>query len=317
MGDSLPRAEGYRIELPEERLEAEFDEDSVLELTPALIGATKTRNAGIIGQPVDLDLMHTGDVRPSQVIFELTNHLLMHQYREPGQEPHLTLFGQLKRVTKQWIDGYLVCKGGTFPAQLKYKELADMAGEKIVAGINRRFVDERPIKVVLDPYNPTGSTMHVNFNTTKRSRWETDARKCHINWVILDSDWEAEFCRVVEQHPRVRAYVKNHNLGLDVPYRLGSEQRIYRPDFIVLVEDGHGEDDLLRLVVEIKGYRREDAKAKKTAMEIYWIPGVNNLGTYGRWAFAEFRDVYEIEENFAAKVAEEFNRMTGAILTPP
>lgn len=130
----FPRVEGYRIELPAERLEASFDKDSVLELTPALIGATKTRNAGIIGQPVDLDLAHTGDVRPSQVIFELTNRLLMHQYREAGQEQNLNLFGQLKRVTKQWIDGYLVCKGGTFPAQLKYKELADMAGEKIVAG---------------------------------------------------------------------------------------------------------------------------------------------------------------------------------------
>ncbi len=30
-----------------------------------------------------------------------------------------------------------------------------------------------------------------------------------------------------------------------------------------------------------------------------WVPGVNNLGTYGRWAFAEFRDVYEIEAGFA------------------
>jgi type III restriction enzyme len=57
------------------------------------------------------------------------------------------------------------------------------------------------------------------------------------------------------------AYVKNHNLGFDVPYRYGSENRIYRPDFIVLVDDGH--EDPLHLVVEIKGYRGEDAKDKK------------------------------------------------------
>ncbi len=37
-----------------------------------------------------------------------------------------------------------------------------------------RFVGERPIKAVLDPYNPTGSTAHVNFNTSKTDRWETD-----------------------------------------------------------------------------------------------------------------------------------------------
>ena len=104
-----------------------------------------------------------------------------------------------------------------------------------------------------------------------------DSRRCHINWVVLDSDWEAEFCRVAESHPRVRAYVKNHNLGLEVPYRYGSEMRKYLPDFIVLVDDGHGDDDLLHLIVEIKGYRREDAKEKKSTMDTYWVPGVNNL----------------------------------------
>jgi hypothetical protein len=53
---------------------------------------------------------------------------------------------------------------------------------------------------------------------------------------MFDSDWEAEFCRVAESHPKVRAYVKNHNLGLEVPYRYGSGIRKYRPDFIVLVD---------------------------------------------------------------------------------
>jgi type III restriction enzyme len=44
--------------------------------------------------------------------------------------------------------------------------------------------------------------------------------------------------------------------------------------------------------VEIKGYRREDAKEKKSTMETYWVPGVNNSGKHGRWAFAEFTSVY-------------------------
>lgn len=309
----FPRVEGYRIELPEDRLEAEFNDDSTLELTPDLVGATETQNSGIIGERVDLNLVHTGDVRPSQVLYELTSHLVLNQWREPGEDPKLHLFGQLKRIAKQWLDGYLVCKGGTYPAQLKYKMLADMACSRIIAGINRKFVGERPIKALLDPYNPTGSTMHVNFNTSKTLRWETDARRCHVNWVVLDSDWEAEFCRVAESHPRVRSYVKNHNLGLEVPYRYGSEMRKYRPDFIVRVDDGHGEDDLLNLIVEIKGYRREDAKEKKSTMDTYWIPGVNHLGTHGRWAFAEFTEVYMIEADFKAKVEGEFNKMIESV----
>src|SRR5580700_10798509 len=305
----FPRVEGYRIELLEDRLSAEFNEDSVLELTPDLVGATETQNSGIIGERVDLNLVHTGDVRPSQVLYELTSHLVLHRWRDPGEAAKIHLFGQLKRVAKQWLDSYLVCKGGTYPAQLKYKMLADMACSRIIAGINRKFVGERPIKAVLDPYNPTGSTMHVNFNTSRKLLRETDARRCHINWVVLDSNWEGEFCRVAETHPRVRSYVKNQSLGLEVPYRYGSEMRKYLPDFIVVVDDGHGPDDLLHLIVEIKGYRREDAKEKKSTMETYWVPGVNHLKTYGRWAFAEFTDVYQIEADFKAKVEGKFNEM--------
>ncbi len=286
----FPRVEGYRIELPEERLTAAFNDDSTLLLTPDLVGPSVTRNAGIIGEGVDLDLKHLGDMRPSSLLFHLTQHLLYTKWRDPGEAPKLYLFGQLKRITKEWLDGYLVCRGGTYPAQLIYRDLADMACERVTAGITRAFVGERPIQAVLDPYNPAGSTAHVHFNTSRPKRWETDARRCHINWVVLDSDWEAEFCRVAESHPRVRSYAKNQNLGFEVPYRYGSETRIYLPDFIVLIDDGNGPDDLLHLVVEIKGYRREDAKEKKSTMDTYWIPGVNHLGTHGRWAFLELTE---------------------------
>jgi type III restriction enzyme len=244
------------------------------------------------------------------------NSLLFASILVAGEEPKLHLFGQLKRITKQWLDTCLVCKGGTYPAQLMYQELADLACNRITAGITRALEGQRPIKALLDPYNPTGSTAHVRFNTSRTDRWETSSKSCHVNWVVLDSDWEAEFCRVAESHPKVRAYVKNHNLGLEVPYRYGSEMRKYLPDFIVLVDDGHGPDDLLHLVVEIKGYRREDAKEKKSTMETYWVPGVNNLKQYGRWAFAEFTEVYQIETDFAAKVESEFNQMIAKTTQP-
>ena len=111
--------------------------------------------------------------------------------------------------------------------------------------------------------------------------------------------------------------------GDEMPYRYGSEIRKYLPDFIVLVDDrptpslrqasSHGPDDLLHLVVEIKGYRREDAKEKKATMETYWVPGVNHLGTHGRWAFAEFTEVYTIEADFAEKVEREFDGMLARV----
>jgi type III restriction enzyme len=309
----FPRVVGYRVELPEERLTSEFNDDSVLKLTPVIVGPSITNNAGIIGEDVNLGLKHLEDMRRSSLLFHITKRLIYTKWRDPGEDPKLHLFGQLKRITKKWLDTCLKCEGDTYPAQLMYQELADMACERITAGITRSLVGERPIKVILDPYNPTGSTNHVNFTTSKKDRWESDARRSQINWVILDSDWEAEFCRIAESHPRIKSYVKNHNLGLEVPYRYGSTMHTYLPDFIVQVDDG--QKDLLNLIVEIKGYRREDAKEKKSTMETYWIPGVNNNGQYGRWAFAEFTEVFTIESDFKEKVGIEFNRLVDGCLS--
>jgi len=306
----FPKVVGYRVDLPEERLIAEFNDESTLEITPELVGATETQNSGIIGEAADLTLIHTGDVRPSTILYELAKYVLINKWRKADEDVQFNLFNQIKRVCKQWIDGgYLVCKGGTFPAQLQYKMIADMAADRIVAGITQAFVGQKPIQVLPDPYNPVGTTMHVQFNTSKKDRWETSPGKCHINWVILDSDWEAEFCRVVEKHPLVKAYVKNHNLGFEVPYRMGGEARTYLPDFIVLVEDGRGEDDLLHLVVEIKGYRREDAKVKKLTMDSFWVPGVNNSAQHGRWAFAELTDIYAMSTELAAHIEKAMNNL--------
>jgi type III restriction enzyme len=298
----FPRVEGYRVELPDERLEATFGPDHVLKLTPELVGPSVTKNQGIIGEGVDLTVAHLEDMRSSTVLFHLAKHLLYNKYRDPGEEPKLHLFGQLKRITRQWLEGGgLQCSGGTYPAQVIYKEIADMAAERIKAAITETLAGERPVKAILDAYNPTGSTAFVNFTTSKETRWQTDARRCHVNWVVCDSDWEAEFCRVAEAHPDVLAYVKNQNLGLEVPYLMGSTPRKYLPDFIVRINDGQLEP--LNLIVEIKGYRGEDAKEKANTMRAYWVPGVNNLGKFGRWAFAEFTAVYEIEAEFNKLIA--------------
>jgi type III restriction enzyme len=37
-------------------------------------------------------------------------------------------------------------------------------------------------------------------------------------------------------------------------------------------------------------------------METFWVPGVNRLGSYGRWAFAEFTEVFDMQKEFDALV---------------
>ena len=299
----FPRVAGYRVELPETRLTARFTGDSVLELTPELVGPSITKNQGIVGKGVELTVQHLKDMRPSTILFHLARHLLMRQFKDAGDDPQLHLFGQLKRIAREWLDGgYLRCIGGTYPAQLLYQDIADRACERIKAAITESMIGEHPVKAVLDPYNPTGTTAHVRFDTSKAVLFATRHDRSHVNYVVCDSDWEAEFCRAAEANSRVRVYVKNQGLGFEVPYVLGSTPKKYLPDFIVWIDDGHGDDDLLNLVIEIKGYRGEDAKDKANTMDAYWVPGVNNLAAYGRWAFDEFKSFHAIAANFDALV---------------
>lgn len=293
----FPRVAGYRVELPEERLTASFTGDSSLVLTPDMVGPGEIRLEGIVGEGVTISAADARTKRPSTIAFDLAAYLMRKYFRDEAGEPKLHLFGQLKRITRQWIDGgHLVCKGQTGNWMLEYRSIADQACERIYNAIVASIGDENRVKAVLDPYNPQGSTRHVSFNTTK-DVWSTDARRSHVDHVVLDSDWEAEFARVTEDHPKVLSYVKNQGLGLEIPYKDGSSARTYIPDFIVVLDDGFGLDDPLHLVGEVKGYRAENVKLKSETMKTQWIPGVNNLGAFGRWAFYEFQGVFDFRED--------------------
>src|SRR5262249_14468388 len=61
------------------------------------------------------------------------------------------------------------------------------------------------------------------------------------------------------------------------------------------------------------GYRREQAKEKKAAMDTYWVPGVNHLGTFGRWAFAELTDVFTIASDFEMEIQQAFSRLIDGV----
>jgi type III restriction enzyme len=251
---TFPRVEGYRVELPDERIVANFADDSRLVLTPEEVGPCKVLLEGIVGEGVELNMAVLEAVRPSSISYHLAKHLLYTRFRDPGQDPPLNLFTQIHRVARRWIEeGYLVAKGVPI-AMVTYLEMADKAAERIYLACQRHKEGQNRIKAILDAYNPKGSTQHVSFSTTK-STWKTAPGKCHVNYVVLDSDWEAELARVLESHPKVRAYVKNQGMQFEVPYRDGAVPRKYIPDFIVQVDDGR--IDLLNLILETKSRSRK------------------------------------------------------------
>ena len=97
-------------------------------LVPNLVGAEKAVKL-IVENPLNQGRTLTGHAAPDAAP----------PGRDAGEDAKLHLFGQLKRITKEWLDSYLECKGDTYPAQLMYRQLADMACEKITRGITAQF----------------------------------------------------------------------------------------------------------------------------------------------------------------------------------
>lgn len=307
---TFPHVEGYRVELPKEKLQAKFGDDSKMRLTPAEVGPTKSIIQGIVGEGVELTVDVLASIRPSAISYALAKELLFRKFADADGDPKMHLFLPLQKIARQWINECVECAGGAQLAQLLYPSILDDACERIRAAITEAYLDERPVMAIIDPNNPIGTTSKVNFRTTKPDLWEADPTMSHVNLVVCDSGWEAQFCRAVESHPRVLRYVKNQGLGLEVPYRDGEDNRRYIPDFIVVINLGDEENpELLNLVVEVKGYRRENEKAKQNTMRTYWVPGVNNLKTYGRWAFAEFSEVYGMDDELEELITKGVNEM--------
>ena len=138
--------------------------------------------------------------------------------------------------------------------------------------------------------------------------------KSHVNYVVMDSDWEAVAAKTLDEIPEVISYVKNQFLGFAIPYVRDGAERQYFPDFIARIAVKGGETPV-NLIIEVKGYRREDAKEKRSTMETYWIPAVNNIGTFGRWAFAELTQPYTFEIDMGKQIEEAFRMMIEEVAT--
>ncbi|WP_024279513.1 DEAD/DEAH box helicase family protein [Xanthobacter sp. 126] len=301
----FPRVSGYRRELESERLEPTFSEDSRLVITPEDIGPTSVLMEGIVGAGVTISPTVLARLRASEISFNLAKHLLYSRFRDEDDVPKQHLFPQIQRIARRWIEeGYLVTKDVPMGVLL-YQDQLDRAAEKIDIALTRGGGGR--VVAVLDPYNPKGSTRFVNFITAK-SCWRTGAQppKCQISHVVLDSGWEERLALALEAHPRVLAYARNQALGFEIPYLDAGVMRRYVPDFLARVDDGGAEP--LNLVIEVKGERNETDKAKAETTRDLWVPGVNALGSFGRWAYAEFRDGSSMAQDLDAFIAQHIKK---------
>ena len=135
---------------------------------------------------------------------------------------------------------------------------------------------EAPLMPIANRYKPIGSTAEVDFKTT-RPCYAT--MKSHIDQVVPDNlVWESSSAFRLESSDAVQFYARNDHMGLTIPYEYMGIDHSYEPDFLVRLSNG------VTVVLEIKGFEDDPAKAKHTAAK-RWVEAVNNWGQLGAWAF--------------------------------
>jgi type III restriction enzyme len=181
----------------------------------------------------------------------------------------------------------LICKDNAFPQMLLLSEFSYEAAGKIYHAVVRAEAGEKHLKPLLHPYEPEGSTLHVDFDTV-RPVFSTSPDRCHVSHVVADTEsWEQKLAQSLEDMEEVHSYIKNHNIGFAIPYTFNGQEKSYYPDFIARIDDGHGPDDLLNLIIEVTGEDKKDKAAKVETAKTLWI---NNHCGFGRWAFLEVKD---------------------------
>lgn len=287
---TFPRLTGYRYDLPGERLTARFTEDSKMSVSTHDV-PTKTENAPIVGASSIHTLDDLKRRREQEVAFLLAKLTLQKYFRDDQSNEKPWLFPQLVKIAREWLNQCVTLKDNTFIQMLLLVELGHGAADRIYNAIVASQDGPKNLKPILRPYEYTGSTRHVDFDTI-RPVYPTNPNRCHISHVVADTEsWEQKMAQALEEMDEVISYVKNQNLGFAIPYTLDGQDRNYLPDFIVRIR--HGKGEVLNLIVEVTGERDKDKAAKVATARNLWIPAVNNHGGFGKWAFLEITDPWD------------------------
>lgn len=143
----------------------------------------------------------------------------------------------------------------------------------------------------LDEYEPIGSTDGLHFSAPSDRCVGTE--KSHLSHAVCDSGLERRMCAVLDEHPEVFAWVKNHKLFLEIPYLYFGIPHRYRPDFVVQLSNQ------TMVVLEGKGEADERDDAKATAAR-RWTQAVNTWGGLGNWEYEICYDASDLSGKLEA-----------------
>lgn len=192
------------------------------------------------------------------------------------------LFPQVLRIVQDYLERRIETSPDARKEEVALSKYRDVVVSRLLDAIEPdTSAGEAPILPRIERFRPTGSTADVQFRTTKPCK---ETWKSHVSHVVLDSIeyGEGQAAWHLEKSERVLSYVKNERLDFEILYEWEGATHKYIPDFLVRLKMDGAPD--VTLIVELKGYEREQDRAKHTAAE-KWVRAVNHHGGFGTWAF--------------------------------
>jgi len=298
----FPNVVGYRIENYAGEILFDFSNVENYELVCSQFPLTTISASAFSPKEEIMEVQSVFDKREQEIIFLLTKELINVHFSDDDENPHFQLFNKLLPIVKYWYHNKIILLG---ESDLKFKKIIYFDDTKKVVdhirmGINPHINSTEFIRPKLNYYNPFSSTKYVNGNTVK-DVYATE--KSHVNYVVMDSDWEGICAKTLEEIDAVECYVKNQFLGFAIPYVKDGKDRLYYTDFIARVKSNNG--TIKNLMIEISGMSKDKAE-KKWFVENRWIPAVNALKEkyeYPEWHFIEVaNDIRNIKNQLIEKI---------------
>jgi type III restriction enzyme len=295
----FPKLDGYRVELPDGPLRAEFDDHSTLHLDQATV-ALWVESRGVVGVANQVDLDDIRNARSQRIAFEIAKTLVQREefFAAHAGVERPWLFPQLVDICRRWLDECVTTDLGVTKGHLLITQAGARAAEKVFGSIVR-YPENRTalLMPIIRRFDSMGSTDDVRF-VTRKVVMDPPPTKSHVNHVVLDgvrgNSWEEGLAHVLEHHDQVLAYVKNERLGFTIPYVHEGRSHEYVPDFMVRLVTKP--DDVERtLIVEVSGSRKSPGPtaAKADTARSQWCAAVNNWGEFGRWGYVEVHNPAE------------------------
>ncbi|MBI4848684.1 MAG: DEAD/DEAH box helicase family protein [Nitrospirae bacterium] len=260
---------------------------SITEAELAAIIAGKPNPAAL----TEIDLKEIGEkFRLQSIVFRIASAIYNSEKKPDWKGSKETFLIQLIGIIEQFIySDKIHIKNPLFNQDEVRKRILIMLNmNKVIQHIwnEIRADNTTQLTPVFDKEHPIRSTSDVR--TWWTSKPCEDFRKSHINFTVVDSNWEYLEAKTISDSSAVESFVKNDHLGFTILYNHQGVIRRYFPDFIIKLKNS------VHLILETKGQDTEQDKTKRAFLD-EWCKAVNQHGSFGKWSWAVSFDPNDLE----------------------